>query len=174
MGHTRQSQNGPHGSRSNGVISAIRLCQNWPIKDSRKGETMNDNTDRTYRTPGDYAISESPFKTPDTLAEAMRELTGKIWTVSFGYLGGRGDCTFIENSGNGLTLIPLWLDTSGGWHPERKVGRDWLPNGNLLKRLIEASRPQEFDADEIDAATLAMYDEDLAACKRQNDKRSLD
>ena len=41
------------------------------------------------------------------------------------------------------------------------------------KRAQEIEQPyQEFDSEEIDPKLLAMYDEDLAACRRKNDKRS--
>lgn len=119
---------------------------NTDREESRRISYEESPPHRTDRTPGDYAIPQSPFKTPDALAGAMTKFTGNAWTALFDYVGGRGQCQYLAASG--LTVqIYIWRDASGGWHPEKKVGANWLPDLDLLDALIEASAPQEFDAE---------------------------
>jgi hypothetical protein len=105
---------------------------------------MNDDTYRTYRTPRDCAIPGSPFKTPAAMAEAMTKLTGWKWRSGNGHVGGRGQSPRIFS---GDEIIYIWQGADGGWHPEHKVGSNWLPDLTLLDKLIDASKPQEFDAE---------------------------
>jgi len=102
---------------------------------------------RTDYTPGDWPIPQSPFKTKYELARAMSELTGQDWHVGYfdtTWHGGRGDCQYIFSGDDEITV---WRDASGGYHPERKVGANWLPDLDLLYKLIEASKMQEFDSE---------------------------
>ena len=97
---------------------------------------------RRDRTPGDYPIPQSPFKSPVAIAEAMHELTDQLWTLDIAHFGGRGERICLVSDDKEPRLITLWRDAYGGYHPERKVGANWLPDLDLLDRLIE---PHRFD-----------------------------
>jgi hypothetical protein len=101
---------------------------------------------RIDHTLGDFAIPQSPFKYFSDIVDAMNKLTHESWRVLPRYISGLGDCYCLEPS-HDMRIIPLWLDTSGGWHPEHKVGSNWLPDLVLLARLIVASK-ENFDDEE--------------------------
>jgi hypothetical protein len=75
---------------------------------------------RLDRTPGTFAIEQSPFKRADHLIAALITKTGQMWHYRSEWIGGQG-VTPCAVQADGDRLEMLYQDARGGWWLQEQI-----------------------------------------------------